>query len=87
MSLKYLAVKNLQYVLSTVKLFLVLFLVSWLLPWTDLLVLFFVRIASRRLRSALVSALDFAKYIHGKGSAAQSSPSSIAKKRHPDVVM
>ena len=34
--------------------FLVLFLLSWLLRWTDLLVLFFVRVANRRLRSALV---------------------------------
>ena len=50
---KYLAVKNLQYVLSTVELFLVLFLLSWLLRWTDLLVLFFVRVASHRLHSTL----------------------------------
>ena len=54
---KYLAVKNLQYVLTTVELFLALFLLSWLLRWTDLLILFFVRVANRRLRSALDSAL------------------------------
>ena len=56
---KYLAVKNLQYVLN--ELFLVLFLLSWLLWWTDLLVLFFVRVTSRWLHSALASALDSAK--------------------------
>ena len=38
-------------------------LLSWLLWWTDLLVLFFVRVASHRLRSALASALDSAKYV------------------------
>ena len=54
-------VKNLQYVLSTVGFFLVFFLLSWFLRGTGLLVLFFVRVASRRLRSALASALDFAK--------------------------
>ena len=80
--------KNLQYVLSTVELFLVLFLLSWLLRWTDLLVLFFVRVASHWLRSALTSALDSVKYIRCKGPAALSSPSSIAKKkRRPDVVV
>ena len=79
-------VKNLQYVLSTVELFLVLFLLYWLLQWIDLLVLFFVRVASRRLHSALVSALDFAKYVPCKGPAALSSPSSVAKKSRPDVV-
>ena len=73
-------VKNLQYVLSTVELFLVLFLLYWLLWWTDHLVLFFVKVASRRLRSAHASALDFAKYVRCKGPAAQSSLSSIAKK-------
>ena len=36
---KYLAVKNLQYVLFTVELFLVLFLLSWLLRWTDLVIM------------------------------------------------
>ena len=74
-SSKYLAVKNLQYMLSTVGLFLVL-LLSWLLWWTDLLVLFFVRVTNRRLRSALTSALDSAKNVHCKGPAALSSPLS-----------
>ena len=37
---KYLTVKNLQYVLSTVELFLLLFLLSLLLRWTDLLLFF-----------------------------------------------
>ena len=68
--LQYLAVKNLQYVLSTVELFLVLFLFSWLLWWTNLLVLFLVRVASHWLRSALASALDSAKYVRCKGPAA-----------------
>ena len=68
--------------LSTVELFLLLFLLSWLLQWTaDLLVLFFVGIASRRLRSALASALDSAKCIRCKGQAALSFPSSVAKKK------
>ena len=73
-------VKNLQYVLSTVELFLVLFLLSWFLWWTDILVVFFVRVASPRLRSALASALDSAKYVRCKGPAMLSSPSSITKK-------
>ena len=82
MSLNTWLVKNLQYVLSTLELFLVLFLLSWLLRWTDLLVfdllvLFFVRVASRRLRSALASALDSAKYVCCEGLAALSSPSSV----------
>ena len=78
-------VKNLQYVLSAVELFLVLFSLSWLLRWTDLLVLFFVRVASHRLRSALASPLDSTKYVHCKGPATLSSSSSVAKKRRPDV--
>ena len=74
-------VRTLQYVLSTFELFLVLFLLSWLPRWTDLFAFFFVRVASRRLRSALVSALDSTKYVRCEGPAALSSPSSIAKKR------
>ena len=66
MSLNTWLVKNLQYMLSTVEFFLVLFLLSWLLWWTDLLVLFFVRVPSCRLRSALTSALDSTKYVHWK---------------------
>ena len=81
---KYLAVKNLQYVLN--ELFLILFLLSWLLWWTDLLVLFFVRVISRRLRSALASSLDSAKYVRCEGQAALSSPSSVSKKHRPDVM-
>ena len=38
---------------STCFLLLNFFLFSWLLRWTDLLILFFVRVASRRLRSAI----------------------------------
>ena len=68
---------RLQYVLSTVELFVVLFLLSWLLQWTDLLAFFFVRVASCRLCSALVSALDSAKYVCCKRPAALSTPSSI----------
>ena len=71
--------KNLQYVFSTVELLLVLFLLSWLLLWTDLLVLFLVRVASCQLHSALTSALDSAKYVRCKGPATLSSPSSVAK--------
>ena len=77
---------NLQYVLSTVELFLVLFLLSWLLRWTDLLVFFFVRVASHQLRSALVSTLDSGKYVCCEGPATLSSLSSVAKNRRPDVV-
>ena len=77
---KYLGLmKDLQYVLSTVELFLALFLLSWLLRWTDLLVLFFVRVASRRLRLALTSALDSAKYVRCEGPVTLSSPSSVVK--------
>ena len=53
---KYLACKESPYVLSTFELFLVLLSLSWLLWWADFL-LFFLRVASRRLRSALVYAL------------------------------
>ena len=56
-------VKNLQYALSNVELFVVLFLRSWLLRWTGLLVLFLVRVASCRLRSALAFSLDSAMQI------------------------
>ena len=66
--------------------FLLLFLLSWLLLWTDLLVLFFVRVTSHRLRSALASAPDSAKYICCEGPAALSFPSFVAKKCRPDVV-
>ena len=48
---------------------------------------FFVRVASRRLRSALVSALYSAKYVHCEGPAALSSPSSIAKKHPPNSIL
>ena len=65
--------------LSTVELFLVLFSLSWLLRWTDLFVLFFVRVASRRLRLALTSALDSAKYVRCEGPATLSSPSSVVR--------
>ena len=44
---------------------------------------FFVRVASRRLCSALVSTLDSTKYIRCEGPATLSSPSSITKKRCP----
>ena len=64
--------------------FVVLFLLCWLLRWTDLFAFFFfVRVASCWLRSALVSTLDSAKYVCCKGPAALSSPSSIAKKHCP----
>ena len=87
MSLNTWLVKNLQYVLSTVELFLALFLLTWLLWWTDLLVLFFVRVTSRQLCSALASALDSAKYVCCEGPATLSSPPSVAKKRRLDVVV
>ena len=66
--------------LSTVELFLVLFLLFWLLWWTDLLVLFFVRVTSCRLRSALASALDSAKYVRCEGPAVLSFLSTVAQK-------
>ena len=43
-------VETLQYMLSTFELFLVLFLLSLLLRWTDLFAFFFVKVASRWLR-------------------------------------
>ena len=46
-------VKTLQYVLSTFELFLVLFLLPWFLRWTDFFA-FFLKVASRRLHSALI---------------------------------
>ena len=63
-------VKTVQYVLSTFELFLVLFLLSWLLwvGWQH---------------SALISALDSAKYVRYEGLAALSFPSSITQKRCP----
>ena len=61
---KYLAVKNLQYVLSTVGFF--LFSSCSLGLYGGLTVLSFVRVASRRLCSALASALDSAKYYVAK---------------------
>ena len=75
--------KTLQYVLSTFELFVVLFLLFWLLRWTDFFAFFFVRVARCRLHSALVSALGSAKYVHCEGPAILSSPSSIAKKGCP----
>ena len=81
MSLNTWLAKNLQYVLSTVEVFFVLFSCSsWLLWWTDLLVLFFVRVTSCQLRSALASALDSAKYVRCEGPAVLSSLSSVAQK-------
>ena len=52
--------KNLQYMLSTFQLFLVLLSLYWLLRWADFFAFFFLRVASHRLRSALVYALGFA---------------------------
>ena len=73
--------KNLQYVLSTAEFFLVLFLLSWLLQWTDLLVYSLSElVTSRQLHSALASALDSAKCVRCEGPAALSSPPSVAKK-------
>ena len=86
---KYLAVKNIQYVLSTVELFFFFVLLSlyWLLQWLTSL-LFFLRVTSRRLGSALVHGLGSANmYVHCVGPAALSSPSSNAKKRCPNVVV
>ena len=74
---------NTWLVLSFFELFDALFLLSWLLRWTDLLAFFFVRVASHQLHSALVSALDSTKYIHCEGPAALFSPSSFAKKPCP----
>ena len=80
---KYLAVKILQYVLSTVELFLVLFLLSWLL-YGGLTSWFSLRVTSH---SALASALDSAKYVCCKGPATLSPPSSVAKKCRPDIIV
>ena len=49
--------------------------------------LFLFRVASCRLNSALIYALGSAKYVCCKGPAALSSPSSVAKKCHTDVVV
>ena len=57
-------VKTLLYMLS-IYLWTLSLLLSWLLRWTTSL-LFFLRVTSRRLHSALVSVLDSAKYIHCK---------------------
>ena len=75
-------VKTFQYMLS-----------AWLLRWTDFFA-FFVRVASHRLRSALVSALDSTKYVRCKSPAACPhcpplprnivSPNSVLH-RHPHV--
>ena len=48
---------------------------------------FFVRVTSHRLRSALVSALDSAKYVCYEGPATLFSLTSIAKKRPPNFVL
>ena len=67
MSLNTWLVKNLQYVLSTFELFLVLVLsLSWLLWWADFFT-FFLRVTSRRLHSALVYALSSANTYVAKG--------------------
>ena len=68
---KYLAVKNLQYVLSTLELCLVLLLLSWLLRWADFFAFFFfLRVASRQLRSVCV---------YCEGLVVLSSPSSVVR--------
>ena len=87
MSLNTWLVKNLQYVLSTFELFVVLLLLSWLLWWTDFFAFFPLRVTCCLLRSALVYALGSAKYVPCKGPAVRSFPSSVAKKHRSDVVM
>ena len=68
---KYLAVKNLQYVLSTLELCLVLLLLSWLLRWADFFAFFFfLRVASHQLHSVCV---------YCEGPAVLSSPSSVVR--------
>ena len=85
---KYLAVKNLQYMLSTFELFLVVLLLSWLLQWADFFAFFSLRVASRQLCSALVYALGSTKYVRCEGPATlPPPPSSFSKKRHPDVIV
>ena len=65
---------------------LVLLPLSWRLRWTDFFVLFFCRVGSHHPHSAFIYALDSAKYVHCKGPATLSSPSSITNnariKRH-----
>ena len=73
--------KTLQYVLSTFELFVDLLLLSWHLRWTDLFAFFFVRVASHRLHSALVSVLGSTEYVHCEGPAVLSSSTFITKKR------
>ena len=51
------------------------------------LLFFFLRVSSHRLHSAFVYALGSTKYIRYKGPATLSSPSSITKKRCPDIVV
>ena len=77
-----------QYVLSTSELFLVLLSLSWFLGEQTSL-LSFLRVASRQLHSAFVYVLGSAKYMYVRyeGPAALSSPSSVAKKCRPDVVV
>ena len=55
-------------------------MVDWLLCFACL------RVASCWVRSTLVYALDFARYVRCKGPAALSFPSSAAKKCRPDII-
>ena len=73
-----------QYVLSTFELFLVLLSLSWFLRRADF---FFLRVASCWQRSAFIYALGSAKYVCCKGPATLSSPFSVTKKCHPNVIV
>ena len=60
-------VNNLQYVLSTFELFLVLLSLSWLLRWADFFAFYFLSVGSCRLHSALVYPLRSANTYVAKG--------------------
>ena len=70
--------------LSTFEFFLVLLLLYWLLRCADFFGFFFLRVASC---SALIYALGSANTYVVEEPVALSSPSSIAKKRRPEVVV
>ena len=77
-------VKNLQYVLWTLSCSSVT--LYWLLRWADFLAFFS---QSRQPSTAFSTHLCtwLCKYVRCEGPAALSSPSSVAKKRRPDVVV
>ena len=75
-----------QYVLSTFDSTLVLLSLYWLLRWAD----FFAFYSQSSQPSAAFNTRLWTwlrKYVRCEGPAALSSPSSVAKKRRPDVVV